>query len=256
LATELEFGSDEHDPPQDDLEETQDETEVEAEPEPEVDPTEARFETLETGLNKIIEYIQAQSQAPQAKAEAAAPARPRPDFGDNTVAAYLYDELQELRKEMKEPWRRIEQERAEAQQAEAAFSQLKDDASRYIDSRTKQGDPDVPFEDLAKMLVSMGQLRDRRISMSDALKNAYNAVAFDAMRDSARTRGLQDARKPDAKIPAPIRRIDGSQRPQARPQVAAKPEENPANRLKRQMEQANARLEKLTPEEIEEAFGN
>jgi len=92
------------------------------------------------------------------------------------------------------------------------------------------------------------------------LKLAYNAAAYDSAKQRARNQGQQDVRRPDAKVPAPYRPSPAGARPQARPQTpqnVAKPNslENRTARLKREMEQLDGQLSKMTPDDLHDAIG-
>lgn len=261
MATEFQFEQPNNMPEEEEeqevgQEEEPTEEETEAEPEAEPDPTESRLGAIEEALEKVTRYLSEKEATPK-PAEAKAPTRQKPNFGDNTVAAALWDELQEVKRAALEPWERLEKQKQEDKQVEQAFAQLMDDANRYIDKRKGSGDPEVEPKQLAEMLISMGQLANRRIPIDTAMKNAYNAIAFEAAKDQTRNRAFSEARKPTASIPT-FKRQAGStgQNPQARTNPSSKPGDSKPGSLKARVDAANARLARLSPEDIEEAFGN
>lgn len=236
--------------PGDPAEETQPEPEPEPEPEPQEDD---RLAKLENAVSELVQWARS-SEPVQSPAMTAAPARKRPDFGNNPVADILWDEMQAIRNEVKEPWQRLEKQREEDEQLRQAQAALYDDATRYIDNRKASGDPEIKGEELVTMLVSMGQLRDRRIPIQTALKNAYNAVAYDKMKDNVRTNTYNEVRKPGARLPAPYRPQPGQRQPSTVPNQSANPNESRLQRLKREMDSLDRQVAQMTPEQIEDSI--
>lgn len=250
---ELNFDQPQGDEP-DEQPDEQPEDQPEPEPEPQAQEEPDRLSKLEDAVSQLVDW--ARNSAPQAQSAApaaATPARKRPDFGDNPVANVLYDEIQSLREEFKQPWQRLEQQKAENDAINEAYASLQDDANRYIQSRASDGDPKVKPEELANMLISMGQLRDKRIPIAMALKNAYNAVAYDQMKENVRNNTFNEVRKPGARIPAEYR--PGQRRPQMQQAQGPRPGESKTNRLKREMDQTDAALARMTPDELADQFG-
>lgn len=238
----------------------------EEEPEPEPEPEEEapqgeedRLAPLERAVSELVEWARGQGeqkQAPQAPPQA----RQRPNFGDNTVAAALWDQIEEVRAENATRWDKVERERDENTKLQTAYAGLVDQTEAYLAQRAQDGDPKLTVQDVIPIVAQMGLLKDKRIPVTHALKLAYNAAAYDAAKQSARNRGQQDVRRPDAKVPAPYRPNAQGARPQARPQtpqISAKPNSLEARtaRLKREMETLDAQVGKMSPDEIQDALG-
>jgi hypothetical protein len=235
------------------------EEQLEAEPEPEIEaqaPEEEpdRLVRLEQAVSQLVDWARS-SQTPQAAAPAPQPSRKKPDFGNNPVADALWEEIQGLRNEIKEPWERLEKQREEDEAVRVAQAQLFDDAAQYINNRKASGDPEIKGEELVTMLISMGQLRDRRIPIQTALKNAYNAVAYDKMKDNVRNNTFNEVRKPGARLPAPYRPQAGQRLPQTATSRAPRPGESRLQALKREMEASDRQVAGMTPEQLEDSLG-
>jgi len=168
--------------------------------------------------------------------------------------------MESIRAENEARWNKVEREREENVQLQTAYATLVDQAEQYIGQRAQEGDPKLSVQDVMPIVAQMGLLKDKRIPISHALKLAYNAVAFDSAKQRARNQGQQDVRRPDAKVPAPYRPSPAGARPQARPQTpqnVAKPNslENRTARLKREMEQLDGQLSKMSPDDLHDAIG-
>lgn len=256
MAQELNFESPENeDRPEEQEEQPEQPEEQPQEEETEADPTEQRFQSIENALSETLEYLR---NTHSQKKEDASPQekRPAPNFGDNTPAQILWDELQALRKEIKEPWERVQKEREKNDALAAAEAALLDQTVNYVASRKSQGDPDIDPRRVVGLLISMGQLANPRIPITEALKNAYNASAFDEAKKQTRNQTFQDARKPDAKIPAPYRRPVTPNTAGTRTNSGERPGETKSQRLKREMEAADQRLSRFSPDDLADAFGS
>jgi hypothetical protein len=227
------------------------------------DPYEERFRSMEDYLARVSQYLESVQQPQQAPAPAPQPVvqRQRPNFGDNTVAATLWDELQALRSEIREPWERVERERKEKEATDQAFAQLQDEASRYIAQRKQEGDPEVDQTSLIRTLSAMGMIRDKRIPVTTALEYAYNAIAFKTAKQRAGTQALIDARKREARLPV-FRSQNAAQVGGPRPTMNRQPMPGTsprplsrAEQLQAEMKKLEAQLSQVHPDDLAESFG-
>lgn len=232
----------------------------EPEPEPEPsDPAEDRFSRLESAVSELVEWARTSGERPQAQ-ESAPPPRPRPNFGENTVAQALWDRIEESDRKNEERWGRIERLREENARVEAGLAQLTDQTEQYIGQRVGEGDPKVDTKSVMNVVAQMGLLRDRRIPVTRALQLAYNAIAFDSAKQQSRQRGQQEVRKPEARIPAPFNRTQPTaRRPAAATPAPAPPAGNSLAARTKRLEQESNRLHqqlgKMSPDELQDQLG-
>lgn len=235
--------------------------EPEPQPEPEPEPIgeeeqepEDRLSRMERALSEMVEWARGQQQnAPPAIAQAA-PSRPRPNFGENTAAAALWDRIEEVDRNNQARWEQAH----EAARLQAAvmqsLEQIEQLSEKHRQERVRQGDPDISTKQIMLKIEKMGMLRREDVSFEEAVKDAYNALAFDAAKTQARNQGVRDARSPNAKIPSEYR-------PSPRPTVSRQPvgtNGQPVDRfsrLKADAEKSLRDFQKLSPEEREQAWG-
>src|SRR6267142_1750306 len=258
---EIEFGEPEDLSQQEEIPGDPPEEEPEPEPAPEEEAApveEDRLGRLEQAVSQLVDWARA---APEQKAPSQPPpqARPRPNFGADTVAAVIWDRLDEIDQKQEARWNKVETERQENAQLQANYASLVDHAETYIAQRVQDGDPKLTVQDVLPVVAQMGVLKDRRIPITRALELAYNAAAYKSAKQMARNQGQQDVRRPDAKVPAEYRPRPAGARPMARPQTpqTAKPNSLEARtaRLKREMDELDGRVARMTPDEVSDALG-
>jgi hypothetical protein len=242
------------------IEGPEEEPEPESVPEEEAPPAEEdRVTRIEQAVAELVDWARSSgTQRPQP--QPAQPARPKPNFGSDTVASVIWDRLEEIDQKQEARWNRVEQEREESAQLQTAYASLVDQTEQYLAQRVQEGDPKLTAQDVMPIVAQMGLLKDRRIPVTRALELAYNAAAYKSAKEMARNRGQQDVRRPDAKVPAEFRPRPSGARPQARPQTpqsVAKPNSLEARtaRLKREMEDLDSRVAGMSPDELQDALG-
>lgn len=197
-------GSEENEPeaPQEEEAPAEEAPEEPAEPAP--DPEVDRLGRLEQSQAEVVAYLRALSEERQrepAQKPAETP-RPKPNFGENTVAAALWDRIEEAERKNEARWNAIHEEKERAERVQQSFVDLEQKAQSFIDEQVKKGEPAVKLDDMKRTLLEMGMLANRRVPVERAVQLAYRALSYDTAVEAAKTRAVNDMRKPDARVPS------------------------------------------------------
>lgn len=236
-------GSEENEPeaPQEEEAPAEEAPEEPAEPAPESEAD--RVARLEQSHAEVVAYLRAISEERQREPaqKPAEPARTKPNFGENTVAAALWDRIEESDRKFDDWKRQQDEEKRAAIAIQSQFAELETKSAQYIEEQAGKGLPKVSQDDLKRKLLDMGQLGNRRIPIEKAVQDAYRAVAWDAALEATKNRAVNDMRKPDARVPS---RFTPAATQQTRRTAPATPQKN-GNKVR------NATL---SPEQVAEAL--
>ena len=243
-------------PPEDEQEEQYQDPEPTPEPEPEPAPQEEdRISAMERSLSDITEFLRSQQTTKAPLSEA--PAVPKPDFQGNPVAEAIWNRIESINEKIDRKERQEREQARQSQEVEAEFTKLTDLVTTHVNTRVQGGEPQVPNEAVLQMLVNNGALQNRRVPYTTAIQNAYNALAYEAARKQAKTQGVNEARNPQAKVPARFTPAAQRQTQSRTPTITQEGRRNESklDKSKRESEEALRNLSRFSPDELADALG-